>query len=72
MAALFPLVAVMQPAVTQQPSTQQISVNSKVVFSVIAPGATSYQWRKGSVPITDATASALVIFGATRDEAGDY
>jgi hypothetical protein len=69
---LFPSVAVAQPAITQQPSTQQISVNSTVVFSVIAPGATSYQWRKGGVPIPDATASSLVIFGATRDDAGAY
>ena len=69
----LPFLASAQPPVfTQQPATQQISNNSTVVFSVVAPGATSFQWRKGTTPIASATGATLVIFGATNADAGAY
>lgn len=64
--------AAAQPVFTQQPSTLQISNNSTVVFSAAATGATGFQWRKDGAAIPTATTSTLVIFGATRTEAGAY
>lgn len=71
-ALLFPLAALAQPTFTQQPSTHQISNNSTVVFTVVSPDATSFQWRKNGAAIAGATAPSLVLFGATRAEAGAY
>jgi len=69
---LLSLPATAQPVFTQQPSTQQISNNSTVVFSAAATGATGFQWRKDNTVIASATTSTLVIFGATRTDAGAY
>ena len=65
-------VAFAQPEFTQHPATKQISNNSTVVFSATAPTATNFQWTRNSAPIADSTRSTLVIFGATRADAGAY
>lgn len=65
-------VAFAQPEFTQHPATKQISNNSTVVFSATAPTATNFQWTRNGLPIADSTRSTLVIFGATRADAGAY
>jgi len=60
------------PTFTRQPSTQQISNNSTVVFSAAANNATAYQWQRNNVLIDGATRPSLVIFGATGANAGAY
>ncbi|MCX6956119.1 MAG: hypothetical protein NTV51_28620 [Verrucomicrobia bacterium] len=68
----FTLTAAGRPVFAQQPSTQQISNNSTVVFSALAPNATGYQWLKAGAPIAGATGASLVLFGATTADAGAY
>lgn len=61
-----------QPVIAEHPRNQQISNNSTVVFSVTAPAATAFQWRKNGTPLAGATNASHVIFGATRDDVADY
>jgi len=47
------------PVITQQPSSQTVSVGQKATFSVVATGVgpTTYQWQKNAQPIPGATGS---------------
>ncbi len=46
-----------KPSITQQPSNQTVTAGQTATFSVTATGTAplSYQWQKGSTPITGAT-----------------
>jgi hypothetical protein len=48
------------PAITQQPSNQTVTAGQTATFSVTASGTAplSYQWQKGTTPITGATSAS--------------
>jgi len=55
-----------------QPQPQTACVGGMAVFTVSAPGATSFQWRKDGTPITGATAATLTINPVSAADAGGY
>ncbi len=55
-----------------QPPTQTVNPGSPASFSVTAPAATSFQWRKNSVNIPGATLSTYTIASTTPSDAGSY
>jgi hypothetical protein len=62
------------PTATSQPVSQTVATGSTVVFSFTAGGtpAPTYQWFQNGVAVPSATASKLVISGATSGNAGNY
>ena len=62
------------PVFTTQPISQTVSLGDAVNFTATASGspAPTYQWFKGSNPISGATSNVYTIPGATADDAGDY
>jgi hypothetical protein len=61
------------PAISAQPVSQSICPGSNVTFNVTATGtALTYQWRKGGVNISGATASSYTINNAVAGDAGNY
>ncbi len=60
-------------AITTQPQNRMVCENGSVSFSVTANGAgLTYQWRKGGVNVSGATANTLTINAATAADAGGY
>ena len=55
------------PAITTQPADQRVAVGLMATFSVAANATTplSYQWQKGTTPITGATAASYTTPAAT-------
>jgi hypothetical protein len=63
------------PAITTQPTDQRVVVGQTATFTVAANGAAplSYQWQKGSTPITGATASSYTTPATTvADDASTF
>lgn len=66
------------PLVLQQPSATTVCAGTSTTFAVVAYGASSHQWRKDGVPLSDGgayqgvTTTQLSIIGASAAEAGDY
>jgi hypothetical protein len=62
------------PAITAQPVAQSVAVGASVTLTVTASGSgtLSYQWRKGGVAISGATASSYTIAGVASGDAGSY
>jgi len=59
--------------ITSQPTNQTVCAGSPASFSVTATGTgLSYQWRKGGVAISGATASSFTIPSAAAGDAGSY
>lgn len=61
-----------QPAITMQPVSRTVAAGSTVVLSGAATAATRYQWRRNGEDLPGATDSALVIAGASTEDAGTY
>ncbi|MBI2929646.1 MAG: VCBS repeat-containing protein, partial [Verrucomicrobia bacterium] len=63
-----------QPAITQQPVDQSVSLGANVTFKVIATGAApiSYRWRFGDTDITGGTAATLTLTTVSLANAGSY
>ncbi len=60
-------------AITAQPTNQPSCVSTPATFSVTATGVgLSYQWRKGGVPISGATASSFTVPSTVVGDAGSY
>ena len=59
-------------AITEQPKTTTVVVGSPITFSVTAPGATTYQWRKNNVNIDGANSDTFSIASATFDDTATY
>jgi hypothetical protein len=62
------------PTITTQPVSQTVSAGANVTFTVVASGTAplSYQWMKGGVNISGATASSLSLTSVTTSSAGSY
>jgi len=62
------------PAISAQPQSRSASLGATVTLSVTAsgPGPLAHQWYRGESPLAGATASSLVIAGASAADAGDY
>ena len=60
------------PVITAQPNAATKCVGSSVTFTVIATGATGYQWRKGGVNIPTATSNSYTIASVSLTDDADY
>jgi Immunoglobulin domain len=63
------------PAITTQPTDQRVVVGQTATFTVAATGTAplSYQWQKGTTPITGATASSYTTPATTLvDDASTF
>jgi len=60
--------------IIQQPSSVSVNTGGTVVLSVLAQGTDpiTFQWRKNSQLIENATANTLTLTNVTLDSAGDY
>lgn len=59
--------------ITTQPQAQtSVCVGDPFTLSVVATGAVSYQWYKGSTAITGATAATYTVQAATATDGGTY
>lgn len=60
-------------AITTQPATTYTNVGASATLSVVATGTgLTYQWQKGGVNITGATASSYTIASALLSDSGSY
>jgi len=62
------------PSISIQPAAQSVAVGAKLTLTVTASGSgtLSYQWRKGGVAISGATASSYTIASVASSDAGGY
>ena len=58
--------------ITTQTADQTVLAGTSVTFSIIASGATSYQWQYNGVAISGATQSSYTISQVTTNQAGLY
>ena len=60
------------PSITTQPSNQTVTVGSAATFSVVASGTAplTYQWQKGTTPITGATSASYTTAATTSSDNG--
>jgi len=62
------------PIITLPPASQTVVRGGRVTFTVMAegPGPFTYQWSKGGVALSGATANTLAIAAARDEDAGSY
>ncbi len=68
------LVVNISPAITTQPQNLSVTAGQSASFSVVASGTAplSYQWKKGGVNISGATAATFNIANAQAADAASY
>jgi hypothetical protein len=68
------IVAPTAPQITTQPASQTKTAGESVTFSVVATGAPAptYQWKKGTSDILNATGSSYTINAVSAGDAADY
>lgn len=65
--------SVVPPVITTQPTNQIVNEGGTLTLSVVATGATGYQWKKGADNISGATSATYTKENATTaDDAGTY
>jgi len=66
--------ALVGPTITTQPTAQSVTVGQSATFSVVATGSgtLTYQWWKGGVAISGATAATYTIATTVSIDAGSY
>ena len=71
-ATLTVSVAPTPPSITQQPSNQTVTVGQSATFSAVATGTAplTYQWQKGTTPITGATSASYTTAATTSSDNG--
>jgi len=57
-------------SITSHPSAQSAAIGASATFSVVAPGALTYQWYKNGLPIAGANAAAYTTPPVTVPDAG--
>jgi len=60
------------PLITGQPASRNLTVGQGLTLSVVASGATSFQWYKDGAPISGAQQSSHVIAAVQLGDAGSY
>ena len=60
------------PAITTQPMPRTVGSNQSVLFTVVSPTATAFQWRKNGVNIGGATFASYTIASAQTADSGYY
>jgi pectin methylesterase-like acyl-CoA thioesterase len=62
------------PAITTPPANKRVAIGQGVVFTVEAAGSPTltYQWLKGTTPISGATAASYSISSVQLGDAGSY
>jgi hypothetical protein len=61
------------PTILAQPVGQRVAAGASARFEVLAaPAVTSYQWRKGGVPIPNATNAVYTIASTITSDSGTY
>jgi hypothetical protein len=60
------------PAISNQPSSATAALGGNVSFTVTAPGATAWQWRKNGAPIANASTSTLTLANLAATDAASY
>ncbi len=65
------------PVITSQPVNSTVVQGSTASFTVVVDpvsdgGTLSYEWRKGSTPVTGGTTATLTLSAVTASVAGDY
>ena len=62
------------PQITTQPTSRTASVGQGTTFTVVASGTSplSYQWFKGTTPLSDAISASHTIFPVATGDAGSY
>lgn len=60
------------PTITTQPQSQTVSVGGNATFTVVATGASGYQWRKNGTNISGATGSSYPVTNAQTSDGGSY
>ena len=73
-AATVTVSPVQTPTITSEPTDQVVLIGSTASFTVEATGGDSltYQWRKDTTPITNATAATFEISPSALADAGSY
>ncbi len=69
------VVRVVEPAaleITLQPRSQTVAAGGSATFTVTAPGATTYQWRRNAVNIAGATAATYTLNALTAAANATY
>jgi len=59
------------PTITAQPASQTVNAGSTATFTVVATGATGYQWDRNGQAIAGATSSSYSLSPATSANNGD-
>ncbi len=59
------------PTITTQPLAQTVNAGDPVTFSVVATGATSYQWQRNGAAISGATGASYTLNPTTTGNNGD-
>lgn len=61
------------PVITQQPTNQEITEGDTLTISIVATGATGYQWKKDDVDIPSATSATYEKSPTSKvDDEGSY
>lgn len=61
------------PVITQQPTNQEITEGDTLTLSIVATGATGYQWKKDDVDIPSATSATYEKSPTSKvDDEGSY
>ncbi len=60
------------PTITTPPAAQTVGAGASATFSVVASGASAYQWTMNGAPIVGATTSALTLNNVQAGDAGSY
>ncbi|MES2593866.1 MAG: immunoglobulin domain-containing protein [Verrucomicrobiota bacterium] len=67
--------AVVNPTITRSPSAAKVASGTKITFTAAVERGTTpltYQWKKGTTPITNATNSTYEITSATVGDSDSY
>lgn len=64
--------AVVPPVITTQPTNQTVNEGGTLTLSVVATGATGYQWKKGASNVSGATSATYTKSNVVPADAGSY